>query len=271
METSCVILQVAAGNQEIHDENFAKLTALEHECVYAILDGELEKVDMNDLAQYYTYFGEIHPKSDLTIVLPVNLEYYLLNVLPTCNLIFQFGNEWKLDDINAKRVQHGLQSIVVKQLEPSKSFESEKLNPMSNKVCNQFENVYIGGTFDHLHVGHKLLFTQMLFVTKTKCCAAIANGDLLKNKKFKEQMQSFEVRSHHSQVLMRQIRPDVISTTCELLDPFGPPITDESCDCLVVSLETIKGGDKINEIRREKHWKDVFISCIPLVQYKNAK
>lgn len=39
----------------------------------------------------------------------------------------------------------------------------------------------------------------------------------------------------------------------------------------MVSLETIKGGEKINEIRREKGWKEINITSIPLIQVKGEK
>lgn len=53
-------------------------------------------------------------------------------------------------------------------------------------------------------------------------------------------------------------------------DPFGPTATDSDLDLIVVSDETMKGGQKVNEIRRQKHFRDLEIFSIPLVEIKEA-
>jgi phosphopantetheine adenylyltransferase / dephospho-CoA kinase len=51
-------------------------------------------------------------------------------------------------------------------------------------------------------------------------------------------------------------------------DPFGPTITDPDMDLIVVSAETIKGGEKINSIRRSKNFRELAIHSIPLIEVK---
>lgn len=53
-------------------------------------------------------------------------------------------------------------------------------------------------------------------------------------------------------------------------DPFGPTASDSDLDLIVVSDETMKGGQKVNEIRRQKHFRDLEIFSIPLVEIKEA-
>lgn len=48
-------------------------------------------------------------------------------------------------------------------------------------------------------------------------------------------------------------------------DPFGPAIEDSSLECIVVSDETIRGGEKINEIRLQKKMKPLEIVSIKLL------
>ena len=45
----------------------------------------------------------------------------------------------------------------------------------------------------------------------------------------------------------------------ELQDPYGPTITDETIDAIVVSSETIVGAFKINEIREGKGFQPLNI------------
>jgi phosphopantetheine adenylyltransferase / dephospho-CoA kinase len=53
-------------------------------------------------------------------------------------------------------------------------------------------------------------------------------------------------------------------------DPFGPTATDPNLDLIVVSDETLKGGYKVNEIRKNKDFKELAIYSIPLVEIKEV-
>lgn len=53
-------------------------------------------------------------------------------------------------------------------------------------------------------------------------------------------------------------------------DPFGPTATDPDLDLIVVSAETMKGGEKINDIRRSKNFRELEIYSIPLVEIKQV-
>lgn len=73
---------------------------------------------------------------------------------------------------------------------------------------------------------------------------------------------------------VREFLNDIDSTlTYEIVaiqDPFGPTATDPDLDLIVVSLETMKGGEKVNEIRRGKGLNELEIYSIPLVEIKEV-
>lgn len=73
---------------------------------------------------------------------------------------------------------------------------------------------------------------------------------------------------------VREFLNDVDSTLIyeivPIQDPFGPTATDPDLDMIVVSLETMKGGEKVNEIRRGKGMKELEIYSIPLVEIKQV-
>lgn len=48
------------------------------------------------------------------------------------------------------------------------------------------------------------------------------------------------------------MNPDILYDIVTISDPFGPTITDESLQCIVLSEETRKGGEAINIKRKEK-------------------
>ncbi|KAK8850835.1 pantetheine-phosphate adenylyltransferase-like protein [Apiospora arundinis] len=152
--------------------------------------------------------------------------------------------------------------------------------------------VCLGGTFDHLHPGHKLLLTAAILLLKVpdegsaEPCSfvvGITGDELLKNKKYAEFVQPWEDRAMSvidflSSMLELQkqgwkagaaerkitkkdgeitalFRSDTISVTCvQIQDAFGPTITQQNMDALVVSGETRSGGAAVNAKRIELGW-----------------
>lgn len=158
--------------------------------------------------------------------------------------------------------------------------------------------VCLGGTFDYLHPGHKLLLTagalllQVPHKDSSQSCLyilGITGDELLKNKKYAELVQPWEVRARNvikflSRLLQlseqgwkasgstvqidekdgdfqASFRNDTIRVQCvRIQDAFGPTITRQEIDALVVSGETRSGGKAVNDRRLEQGWKplDVF-------------
>jgi phosphopantetheine adenylyltransferase len=155
----------------------------------------------------------------------------------------------------------------------------------------------LGGTFDHLHPGHKLLLhaTVLLMGIPEKrsgkqavLIVGISGDELLKNKKYAEVLQPWDVRANKVLQFLSTIfnsasssntnslpptsspSPDELHATfrdgtvlvrcVNIHDPFGPTISEEIMDVIVVSGETRSGGQAINDKRTEKGWKplDVF-------------
>lgn len=153
--------------------------------------------------------------------------------------------------------------------------------------------VCLGGTFDYLHPGHKLLLTAgalLLDVPRredpAKPCVyiiGITGDEMLKNKKFAEFVQPWEQRARNVLVFLSRLlelsirgwkdgeqtrieerdgdfratfRDGTIEVQCvRIQDAFGPTITREDVDALVVSGETRSGGQAVNEKRAEQGWR----------------
>jgi phosphopantetheine adenylyltransferase len=151
-----------------------------------------------------------------------------------------------------------------------------------------FNTVCLGGTFDHLHPGHKLLLHASVLLLNVppkdsdKTCTlivGISSNELLAKKKYAEELQSWDDRaktvlSFLSTLLeynttatspptqstphemIATLRDGKVKVRCIVLrDPFGPPIHEEDADAIVVSAETRGGGKAINDRRAEKGWK----------------
>jgi phosphopantetheine adenylyltransferase len=188
---------------------------------------------------------------------------------------------------NISKVRGGIVQVEV----PESAMASPELqNALTNHLA-----VAVGGTFDHLHIGHKLLLTMFAFVLGRKSSSAtdhepssltigITGDALLKNKKFAEHLESWQLRQQavhgfiSSLIYFGQPNDQRIHTEeksepgpnghavhvtypsgliikyVEIWDPFGPTITDESISALVISLETRSGGTAVNNKRAEKGW-----------------
>ena len=158
----------------------------------------------------------------------------------------------------------------------------------------QHHHVAVGGTWDHLHIGHKLLLTMTVFAvdpptsesTSEECSATIGiTGDqLLVKKKHAEVLESWHLRQQACQTFLDSLLnftsnpphtthrndpgpngksvdlqyPSGLVVKCtEIQDPFGPTITEEAISALVISGETRSGGKAVNDKRKEKGWKEL--------------
>lgn len=151
----------------------------------------------------------------------------------------------------------------------------------------------VGGTFDHLHLGHKLLLTSTAMLLdplvpsflpspnsnpkqqdyeNQTLIIGITAPSLLLNKSNPSVLQPWSTRESnvlsflHSILHLNSSPPETSTTktttgiillTAEIHDPYGPTITMEEIDSLVVSAETRKGGEAVNERRRELGWKEL--------------
>lgn len=151
-----------------------------------------------------------------------------------------------------------------------------------------FNTVCLGGTFDHLHPGHKLLLHASALLLNIpskdsdKTCTlivGISSDELLAKKKYAEELQPWTERTQTvlsflstlleydttatspptqttSDETIATLRDGRVKVRCIVLrDPFGPPIHEEDADAIVVSGETRSGGKAINDRRTEKGWK----------------
>ncbi|KAI9931022.1 hypothetical protein ASPWEDRAFT_23110 [Aspergillus wentii DTO 134E9] len=164
---------------------------------------------------------------------------------------------------------------------------------------NTHFSVIVGGTFDHFHIGHKLLLTATALALEPTwsidtgnerlLSVGVTGDELLVNKKYAEFLESWEERYQNTASFLAAIlefcppektapriqrvsqpgpngkyalvklRPNLTLKIVQISDPFGPTITEENISALIVSQETRAGGAAVNDERAKKGWKSLDI------------
>jgi len=126
----------------------------------------------------------------------------------------------------------------------------------------------MGGTFDHLHEGHKFLIKTALLFSK-KIVIGLATENLLKKKKHATKIENYQIREQNLKTFIDSIgylnRVEIVP----LNDPYGPPVHEPEYEGIIASQETYKNALKINEIRESKSFTPLIIIVIPMIKDRN--
>ena len=151
------------------------------------------------------------------------------------------------------------------------SSESPKEIDDTNERGGLYEHVVLGGTFDRLHAGHKILLTAALLRCSSKLTVGVTGAQLLKNKILPELITPIHERIAGVQDFSHSVRSQVECNAVEIHDPFGPAIILPELECIVGSEETEKGCLAINAKRKEQNLSELDIHLIGLVEDSNRR
>jgi pantetheine-phosphate adenylyltransferase len=128
-----------------------------------------------------------------------------------------------------------------------------------------FKLAGMGGNFDHLHDGHKLLLKTALEVSES-IVIGLTTEEMHKKKQFKEKIEDYSTRKRNIEKFIQTFTDLERVQIIELNDSYGPPIEDENYEALIISQETIPNALKINEIRAQKSMKPLILVVIPILR-----
>jgi len=140
---------------------------------------------------------------------------------------------------------------------------------MNEEVIQILNKVGMGGTFDHLHEGHKLLISTALSVSK-KIVIGLTSESLLKKKKFFSKMQSYDDREDAIISYVSETSDLSRVEIMKLEDPYGPPIHEKDYEGIIVSEETYQNALTINKMRESNGFKPMIIIVIPILKDSNS-
>jgi len=143
----------------------------------------------------------------------------------------------------------------------------------NNRTIEQWNNVVLGGTFDHFHAGHKALLEKAFEIGK-KITIGIATEEIYKDKFLSETIESFNMRK---KTIIDYINYHLSNDRAKMVKiiPFseftGGADKNKNIDAIVVSKETYSNALKINQLREKNKLPMLRIIVISDVLAEDAK
>ncbi len=133
---------------------------------------------------------------------------------------------------------------------------------------NKYNHVALGGTFDILHIGHLHLLKES-FKVGNFVTIGITSDDFVRTRLNKKIKNSYQIRVQNLRNFIEKelkiVDNDNKYQITTLNENFGPLMTSNKIDCLVVSSETEERGRTINQTRLKKGLPPVDIITVNLV------
>jgi pantetheine-phosphate adenylyltransferase len=132
----------------------------------------------------------------------------------------------------------------------------------------KYKKVAVGGTFDELHSGHKALL-DMAFEVGEKVVIGLSSDEFVLKMCKPHKTASYAERRKE---LLTFLADSDLTRRAEIVtldDPFGPTMTGEGLEALVVSKETLKTAEKINEKRQKTGLSPLKLFIVNMVPAEN--
>lgn len=142
----------------------------------------------------------------------------------------------------------------------------DTIQEVNQDIIKRYENVALGGTFDRLHNGHKILLSQAALRATKLVTVGVTDVNMIQSKKLWELIEPVEVRMKEVLNFLKDINPDLEYYVFPLKDLYGPTKDDPKYQLIIVSEETMKGAVKINEKRVENGLSPMDIHAIGLAE-----
>ncbi|KAI0763683.1 hypothetical protein BC629DRAFT_1543037 [Irpex lacteus] len=133
-----------------------------------------------------------------------------------------------------------------------------------------FPVVASGGTFDHLHAGHKILLSMAAWIAQKKLIVGVTDDSLLVNKANKNILQPLYERINIAREFLELFKPGLEYHVVPITDVAGPTGWDPNVQAIVVSKETLNGAAAIQKIRKEKGFGPLKTFVIDVISHTEA-
>jgi pantetheine-phosphate adenylyltransferase len=132
----------------------------------------------------------------------------------------------------------------------------------------KFKKVAVGGTFDELHRGHKALL-DMAFEVGDKVVIGLSSDAFVSKMSKPHKTATYDERRRELAAFIEASGLDGKVEIVPLDDPFGLTISCKGLEALVVSKETEKTAEAINQRRRKAGLAPLEIVIVNMVPAEN--
>lgn len=131
---------------------------------------------------------------------------------------------------------------------------TEAVGQDDGKGLKCYPVVALGGTFDHLHVGHKILLTMASLIAEQKIIVGVTDDAMLTKKSNAAVLEPIDERIAAVNAFIGLVRlpfTELHQQVVKLEDVAGPAATEANLQALVVTDETLSGAEFIDGKRKE--------------------
>ena len=133
----------------------------------------------------------------------------------------------------------------------------------------KFKKVAVGGTFDELHSGHKALINKA-FEVGEKVVIGLSSDEFVLKMGKPHITAPYNERCKELKDYLEELGLAERSEIVPLNDPFGLTISSRGLEALVVSQETGRTAEKINERRQNSGLAPLEIVIVNMVPAENS-
>jgi len=154
-------------------------------------------------------------------------------------------------------------------LDPANLEDLEIQPPQQNANIGSLQRSYpvtvLGGTFDYLHPGHKILLSMAAWITTSKLIVGVTDDSLLVKKANQRYIQPISSRIASVRSFVRMFKPCIECEVVPIQDVYGPTGWDPNIQALVVSRETLSGASSVAQLRSEKSLPPLDLFTIDII------
>ncbi|KAG5437387.1 hypothetical protein PCANB_000818 [Pneumocystis canis] len=188
--------------------------------------------------------------------------------------LFNEPYQWKTIYTFQDEVVHVPSSLnkyvyILTKMKENKEKVIEYMKEFSNEMGQKkYKLVIVGGTFDYFHAGHKILLTMTAWICNQQIVCGVSDEALLVTKKYRNLIQPIEIRMGHVRLFFHLINRTLLLFIIPIVDIYGSSI-DKNIEAIVVSKETLLGGNMVNEERQRKNINLLDLYCIDMILCPN--
>ncbi len=133
----------------------------------------------------------------------------------------------------------------------------------------KYRSVAVGGTFDHIHKGHRALLAKA-FETGEKVYIGLVSDEFAQ-KQGKQIDHDYGERKKRLESYLKETYHDRDFSIEKLESTFGPIMFTSLVEAIVVSTETLQKVAEANKIRTTKGLAELKVEVVPLIMAYDGK